>query len=296
MTTEVLEQPIVAPTTETAQTQAEFEAAWESRSSFTPVEEAPVEEAPEEVVESKVEDLGEPAEDKPVEEVKEEPVHMRTKKALQLLETERAASAAAKAEAAALRAEIEALKKGTAPAPVLVATPQGAPRLEDYAGDTEKFVDAMTNFKLAQALSARQAAEAEQNRVVKFIAEGHEDFNDEVQIAMGEIKAGIRAAWNQDIINVCQEGENGVALQYHLMKNPEVVDRLNALPPIKRMLELGRLEGTLTAPAVKVEQKTSKAPAPVSKASGAAPVNKTLAEAGSQAEFEAAFRKKYGRL
>ena len=56
------------------------------------------------------------------------------------------------------------------------------------------------------------------------------------------------------------DADAGPSLAYHLAKNPDVAARLNAMTPTRAAIELGRIETTLTAPAVKVP---SNAPTPI---------------------------------
>lgn len=63
------------------------------------------------------------------------------------------------------------------------------------------------------------------------------------------------------VVDALMDSEAGPALVYHLAKNPAVAERLNGMSPLRAAIELGRLETTLTAPAVKAP---SNAPAPIS--------------------------------
>lgn len=47
------------------------------------------------------------------------------------------------------------------------------------------------------------------------------------------------------------ESEQGPALAYHLASNPELADKIAAMPPVRAIMELSRIEARLTAPAVK---------------------------------------------
>lgn len=62
------------------------------------------------------------------------------------------------------------------------------------------------------------------------------------------------------VVEALMDSDAGPALVYHLAKNPAVAERLNAMSPTRAAIELGRLETTLTAPAVKAP---SNAPAPI---------------------------------
>lgn len=301
MTTETAAQVAAPITMETAETQEQFIEAFSKRHDVAPEPVLEPEVKAEEVVseesaavEAKVEELAAVEAEVTTEEPEAKPdsVLLRTKKAIQLME-------AAKADAAALRAELAAIKAaGTvaqAPAPA-VQLPADAPVFANYNGDTEKYVRDMTAYQVNLQLVQHQVQEQESKRISKFM-ETTPDFADERDIAIAEVKAGLRAAWTPEILSACAESENGVQLQYHLMKHPEEVDRLNALTPIRRALELGKLEAGLApaAEVVKVAPRTSNAPAPLVKVSGTASVSRKFEEIDNQAAFEAEFRKKYGR-
>jgi hypothetical protein len=62
------------------------------------------------------------------------------------------------------------------------------------------------------------------------------------------------------VVEALMDADAGPSLAYHLAKNPDVAARLNAMTPTRAAIELGRIETTLTAPAVKVP---SNAPTPI---------------------------------
>lgn len=95
-----------------------------------------------------------------------------------------------------------------------------------------------------------------------------------------------------------QDSEIGPKIGYHLAKNPEVLDRLLQMKPIKAIAEIGKLEASLSAPAEKAQQKPepkveakpvekSRAPEPIAPLSGnSAPVHKDLRDMSTRETIE----------
>ena len=90
------------------------------------------------------------------------------------------------------------------------------------------------------------------------------------------------------MLRAISESEHGPAVAYHLGKNPDLSRRWASLDPVSLFKELGRLEATLSAPAVVPQPKpVTQAPAPITPVQQAAtaPINKELSDITSVAEW-----------
>jgi hypothetical protein len=131
----------------------------------------------------------------------------------------------------------------------------------DYADD-DAYIEAVAEWTAVQAVTKVQQAQAAQAETGARMA-AWEAREAETKAAIpdyDEVVSGSTAPVKQHVVDVLMESESGPALVYHLAKNADVVERLNGLSPARAAIELGRLEATLTAPAVK---QPSNAPAPI---------------------------------
>ena len=94
--------------------------------------------------------------------------------------------------------------------------------------------------------------EAHLGRMEKARAK-YEDFHEVAESPDQQVSIPIVAA--------ILHSDNGAELQYYLGKNPQELQRLNALPPPLQILELGKIEERLTSPQVKPN--VSAAPKPI---------------------------------
>jgi len=106
-------------------------------------------------------------------------------------------------------------------------------------------------------------AAAEQEKVAKDWSEREtafqsatKDYSEVVTVYVEEDIKSLSDVARRAIV----ESELGPQVLYHLATNPEVAERIADLSPVRQVVELGKLEGTLTAPAPK---KPSSAPAPI---------------------------------
>lgn len=163
----------------------------------------------------------------------------------------------------------------------------------------EDYIEALTDWKLEQKLSAQKAKEKETqvqsehqkavkahiDRVEEF-RESHEDFDEVIEDA-SDIQMSV--AVQQLII----ESENGPELMYELSKDPDELERICSLPPMSAAREFGKFETRImksSEPKKEAKEiKTTKAPKPIkpvgAKASGSG--KKDIYDPNlSQAEFE----------
>ena len=154
--------------------------------------------------------------------------------------------------------------------PVVQQAPAGKPVFSDY-NDIEAFTEALTDWKVTQALSNvnnRQQAET----VVKTYEGRLNEFKKttpDFQDVLDEFVADYGDVPVPEIVQIAMESEVGPQIAYYLAKNTSEVDRIAALAPHRRLVELGKLEAMLQQPTRAVEtKKVSKAPAPIESVKG----------------------------
>lgn len=156
-----------------------------------------------------------------------------------------------------------------------VQAPQGKPTFAEY-NDIETYTEALTDWKVSQALSKVTETQQVKNVVDGYAARLNEfkkvtpDFQDVMDEFVDEY--GDRPI--QEVVQVAMESEVGPAIAYYLAKNTSEVDRIALLPPHRRLLELGKLEERLSKATTQQKEvvpetkKISKAPAPIESVKG----------------------------
>lgn len=207
--------------------------------------------------------------------------HRQMKEAEEFGKTQYLERLAAEKRAVELERENAELKAKSRPAPVEEAK---EPKPEDFA-TVQEYAKAYAKYEVGQARKADQEAQA-QERAQAEAAAVTQAFQKRLAQAVKDIPDyqavidGSDAIARTHILNYLVESEVGPKLQYHLAKNPDVLDRLNSLSPIKAIAELGKLETKLEAkPEPKVEtaklNSVSQAPAPITPIEGkSTPVHK----------------------
>lgn len=135
----------------------------------------------------------------------------------------------------------------------------------------EEFIEAVADWKAEQriqeAFSKREEAER-QRREVEETQRRQMTYAERAEAAVKEIPDFYEVVSASDIPvsdavrEVLIESDKGPELAYHLAKNPDVAEHLNTLSPLAAARELGRIEATLSKPAVQPKPVT-KAPAPI---------------------------------
>lgn len=213
-------------------------------------------------------------------------------------ETLRAIEAERRAEQLQRDLEAERRKSGPPSAP---EAPK-EPKAEDFKTVAE-YTDALVSYRVDQRLrekAEQEARDAEQ----RTIEERNRAFTQKMgeaitrypdfDVVLDSIKGTELDNVHKDVIQYIQhESEVGPDLLYHLAKNPDVMRRLQKLPPKRFIAELGKLEvkwekqpagetkaldtpSTLTGAAATTAPPVSKAPAPIAplESSGIAPATK----------------------
>ena len=146
-----------------------------------------------------------------------------------------------------------------------------APKLEQFK-DIEEYATAKANYEKDKALRAHQAtqqsdaqkqAQARLAETWEVSAERGEGKYDDFNEVVGEIKPS--SPWAMALMHA----ENGDDIAYHLGKNIKEAMRINSLPPVNQIYEIGRLGAKLAAEPPKPKT-PSKAPAPITPVSGTA--------------------------
>lgn len=174
----------------------------------------------------------------------------------------------AKAEAEALRAELEALKK----AQPQVEAPK--PTMAQFDYDEEKYAEALVDWKVEQRIKGLQPqaapdsklaeeqaqAQAWQQKAAKY-AENNPEYIELVQQRSN-------ALTSHSVASYIASSEAGTKLHHHLLDNFSELARIQQLPEWQQGAELAKIEAGLNR--VKAKAK-SKAPEPVKPLQGAAP-------------------------
>lgn len=195
----------------------------------------------------------------------------------------------AEAQARADHLEKQLAEARTANAPKAAA---GEPKLADYDYDPEKYAAAKADFASKQAEKSysekqrTQAQHAERQKLVSAWEEKvdrgtdkYDDWNDVV----GEIQP------DSPFTAAIMEAENGEDIAHYLGKHPKEAERIAKLQPLSQIREIGKLEAKLALTPEKPKV-PSKAPAPITPLTGAAPVAST--EPSEQDDMKSWMRKR----
>lgn len=167
--------------------------------------------------------------------------------------------------------------KPVAPTPVV---PNTKPVFANYS-DLETYTEALTDWKVQQALT-QVSQRQEVDTVVRSYESRLREFEKQTpdfQEVMQEFVEDYGDRTVPEIVQVAMESTVGPQLAYYLAKNTDEVDRIAALSPHRRLLELGKLEDRLSAPAaakpatVAETKKVSKASAPIASIKGSSTVD-----------------------
>ncbi|MCO5092656.1 hypothetical protein [Bosea sp. (in: a-proteobacteria)] len=154
------------------------------------------------------------------------------------------------------------------------------PNEEDFNGDWFAYERALTAYETEKRIATRdirrQAQQAQQTTqeahrellldYQERQREARASINDFEEVMKGAASLKVSHAVGQLLL----ESEKSAVIEYHLAKNPALLDRLNAMSPLSAAKEIGRLEDRLSLP----NPKTATKAAPPIKApkGGASPV------------------------
>jgi len=174
-----------------------------------------------------------------------------------------------------LQGRLEALERQMQPP--AQSQPQNVtskPQRYEYASD-EDFVEAMTDYKLqqvqrqhmtqqqlAQQERARSQMQQEFSRKAIEAAKAYPDFIEAIEEADAQVAPHVEAA--------IYASDKSADIAYFFAKNPDELERINALHPVKAAMEIARIEAKVTRPT----KQTSSAPPPINPVGSRAAVNK----------------------
>jgi len=166
------------------------------------------------------------------------------------------AKAAAKAERRAFREASQIMQRQQQPVQQPV---DDKPRRDQFASE-EDFVDRLTDWKLDQRdRVTNQQQRAAQETATNAKTEGL--YKEAAKLPGFDREAFEELPLTATMAHALVESDVSAKLMAYMTSNPDEVDRINALSPVKQAAEMGKLEAKLaSAPAVKAP----KAPAPIS--------------------------------
>lgn len=172
----------------------------------------------------------------------------------------------------------------------------GAPRLEQFDYDPEKYAAAKAEHAKKQALEElgkTQRANVEKeshNRLVSAWEErasAAEAKYDDFHEVVGELQP------TNPLTAAIMDAENAGDVAYYLGKHLKEAQRIAALPPLSAVREIGKLEAKLLAEAPKPKQ-PSKAPAPIDPLKGTGQVASSTI--GPEEDYKVFLKKREAQL
>lgn len=144
------------------------------------------------------------------------------------------------------------------------------PTRSNYADDAG-YIDALVEYKTDQRMADIEKKMQEQTARVKEMtafeireADIRKEISDYDEIVNGAIDVPV----SESVVSAIKASPNGPAIRYYLAQNPDIAEELINLSPVQAILEIGRLETKINAPAKKPAIRPSGAPEPVKPATG----------------------------
>ena len=163
-------------------------------------------------------------------------------------------------------AKVEPKPEEVKPDPKAFYDDQGQFKAFDYAEALSKFAatEAVAADRARQETERRAVETAEAERIargrVEAVRKQHPDYDTVVQ--------GADVKTHNMVLQYMTASEHVGDIAYYLAKNPEYVERINKLHPLKAVAEIGKLEQTFEKPAVvkdppQVTPRSNGAPPPI---------------------------------
>lgn len=177
--------------------------------------------------------------------------------------------AEAQARAELLEKQIAELRQASQPAPV-----EGAPTLEKFDFDPEKYAQAKAEFAAKQErekVERERREEAEKQSRTKLLSgwqekvEAAEDKYEDFAEKVGDLQP------NSPFAVALMEEENGADVAYYLGSHPKEAQRIAQLSPLSQAREIGKLAVKIAAEPEKPKA-PSKAPPPIAPLQASQPV------------------------
>jgi hypothetical protein len=153
--------------------------------------------------------------------------------------------------------------QGTAPNPASPAASKTQPTPEQFS-DYGQYITKLAEWSAEQAVAARMS-EGSVRAVEDLQAETFQARQTQIKEVLTDYDAVVGASKvpvKAHVLQALLSSERGPELTYHLAKNPEVLDRLNALDVRAADREIGKLEGSLAPASPPVKKIASNAPTP----------------------------------
>lgn len=167
-------------------------------------------------------------------------------------------------EIAALQAQMQQAQAFQQQRPQEV--PSGAPRLEDYDFDHDRYTRALHEHWQREQEVTRKVTSYEQ-RVTQYAAE---DPNGWLEAISAPID------YSQPMLDAIMESDIGPKIGVYLARNLNEAMQIAQMSPASAIRAIGKIEAKLEAPVPKPEKKTTAAPPPPSTVTGSSGVSKDI--------------------
>lgn len=175
--------------------------------------------------------------------------------------------------------ELEASFHKPEPDPVAQAgfVPPGLspkPQLDQFE-DYDQYVEALGAWGAEKTILTREYTaqqtqkQTAQQAVFKTHAERMEAAKEKYADLDDVMALAPDCQFNQDAFAAILESEQSADIVYHLSKNAKEAERIAALPPVKQIMEIARLEDKFKATPAQPVKRVSQAPAPINTLGGA---------------------------
>lgn len=151
--------------------------------------------------------------------------------------------------------------------------------------ESKRTAEVQTAAKTEQQKAAEATGAAIKAQHDRGVDKYGEEFMDVIQAIPGK-------EFSQPMVDAVLDSEIGEDIAYYLGTNPAERQRIAALPPVKQIKEMGKIESGIASGTIKTKVTTTTAPPPPPRVAGAkAPVNAVDVSKMTDAEYGAYKRK-----
>lgn len=157
-----------------------------------------------------------------------------------------------------LERELKALKEANKPTPAKVEEAK-APERKDFETD-QAYQDALIDFRVDQKFKAQEATAArqrEEQRQAEVVQHAKAKIERAIELVpdFKDVTDAVDMVVPPYIAGYMQESDMFAELGYHFAKHPDVLEGLAKMNPARALVEVGKIESTLTpfAPKAKAE-------------------------------------------
>lgn len=151
----------------------------------------------------------------------------------------------------------------------------GSPKWYDEKGQFKAFeyAEALSAYSAAKAVADDRAKQAEEAKkaeaaAAEEVAKARVAESRKLHADYDEVMANVDVKTHSSVLQYMTASEHIGEIAYYLAKNPDYVERINKLNPLKAIAEIGKLELTFEKPKPEVKEP----PAPPPKAGAPAPI------------------------